>query len=140
MTLLCHGVKGVISAVSSCAVVHDPPSSVTVTRRIIPRQGERLAQFLDRAIETRDTTYREVARAAVKRDGQTFNSWERKLRRWGAGRQQSVDKAGAQTVGHVLEADFSPFVRPRQNQADLLTEILDRLDGMDRRLQALERG
>ena len=76
----------------------------------------------------------------MKRDGQTFDSWERKLRRWGAGRQQSVDKAGAQTIGQVLEADFSPFVRPRQNQADLLTQILDRLDGMDRRLQALERG
>lgn len=99
-----------------------------------------MAHFLDRAIEERDTSIRAVAGAVSGGEPESteFKNWERKLRRWGGGKQQAIDKAGAEQVGAHLNADLSRFVAVRQSQVDLLTETLRRIDEIDLRLLALE--
>jgi hypothetical protein len=110
-----------------------------VARQPQPRQGETLAVFLLRMLELRDVSLNGLARRAADIDGSTDKTWQRTLRRWKSGSQESISTAHAVTVSRILDADFSAFVTPQATVRDLLTQALDHLEALDRRVTALER-
>lgn len=111
---------------------------VTVARPLVPRQGETLAQFLDRVMEERGRSLNNVARDLAGRDGKDEKTWQRTLRRWTSGSTAgTIDPANATTVGLELRADLSGYVSNPETVRDILTQVVERLDSLEQRVAAL---
>lgn len=98
-----------------------------------PQDGETLAAFFQRALDARRTNAHRLAQDLGDGDE------ERKYRRWLSGDSNTIHLSSALKVGRALDADFSKFTR-RASVQDLLALALERLDEVETRLAALERG